>query len=165
MIEEAPVDRPDIHDRLPAREPLGYLSAAQGGLGFALPAAAGVKMALPDRPVVAVAGDGSALYGVHAGWSAVQYGVGPLWVVLSNGGYVVMDRLAEKAGGGAGPWPAFGDVERRGDRARVRLPGAADHHARRAGRARSTRPCPASPESTTPLLLDVVVAPTPTFTP
>ena len=98
VLEEAPVDRPDIHERLPAREPLGYLSAAQGGLGFALPAAAGVKMALPDRPVVAVVGDGSALYGVHAGWSAVHYGVGPLWVVLSNGGYVVMDRLAEKHG-------------------------------------------------------------------
>src|SRR5262249_31647054 len=99
VLEEAPVDRPDIHAWLPARQPLAYLSAAHGGLGFAMPAAAGLRMALPDRPVVALVGDGSALYGVHACWSAVHYGAGPLWIVLSNGGYVVMDRLAEKHGG------------------------------------------------------------------
>jgi benzoylformate decarboxylase len=163
VIEEAPVDRPDIHDRLPAREPLGYLSAAQGGLGFALPAAAGVKMALPDRPVVAIAGDGSALYGVHAGWSAVRYGVGPLWVVLSNGGYVVMDRLAEKAGGGAGPWPAFGDVEvaaiARGFGCPAQRITTHDELL-----AALDEAVPGLATTTTPLLLDVVVAPTPTFT-
>src|SRR4029079_16569022 len=70
VLEEAPVDRPDIHARLPAREPLGYLSAAQGGLGFAMPAAAGGKMGVPGQPGRAVVGDGSALYGVHAAWSA-----------------------------------------------------------------------------------------------
>ncbi len=160
VLEEAPVDRPDIHDRLPAREPLGYLSAAQGGLGFAMPAAAGVKMALPDRPVVAVVGDGSALYGVHAAWSAVHYGVGPLWVVLSNGGYVVMDRLAEKHGGGAGPWPGFGEVELAAIARGLRLPGAADHDARRAGRRARRGGARRSATRTEPLLLDVVVAPT-----
>jgi benzoylformate decarboxylase len=164
VIEEAPVDRPDIHDRLPAREPLGYLSAAQGGLGFALPAAAGVKMALPDRPVVAVAGDGSALYGGHAGWSAVRYGAGPLWVVLSNGGYVVMDRLAEKQGGGPGPWPSFGDVEvatiARGFGCPAKRITTHDELNSALDEA-----VPALPASTTPLLLDVVVAPTETFAP
>jgi benzoylformate decarboxylase len=164
VIEEAPVDRPDIHDRLPAREPLGYLSAAQGGLGFALPAAAGVKMALPDRAVVAIAGDGSALYGVHAGWTAVHYGVGPLWVVLSNGGYVVMDRLAEKAGGGAGPWPGFGDVE---VAAIARGFGCPAQRITTHDELLATldETVPGLAQSTTPLLLDVVVAPTPTFTP
>jgi benzoylformate decarboxylase len=164
VIEEAPVDRPDIHDRLPAREPLGYLSAAQGGLGFALPAAAGLKLALPDRPVVAVAGDGSALYGVHAGWSAVQYGAGPLWVVLSNGGYVVMDRLAEKHGGGAGPWPSFGEVEvatiARGFGCPAQRITTHDRLLTALDEA-----VPGLARSTTPLLLDVVVAPTTTFAP
>ena len=110
VLEEAPVDRPEIHSRLPAREPLGYVSAAMGGLGFAMPAAAGLRMALPHRPVVAVVGDGSALYGVPAVWSAVHYGVGPLFVVLSNDRYAVMDRLVERHGG-TGPWPSFGEVE------------------------------------------------------
>ena len=164
MIEEAPVDRPDIHERLPAREPLGYLSAAQGGLGFALPAAAGVKMALPDRPVVAVAGDGSALYGVHAGWTAVRYGVGPLGGVLSNGGYVVMDRLAEKAGGGAGPWPAFGDLDVAAIARGFGCPARRiTTHDELVGSLDDVIPSLAT--RTEPLLLDVVVAPTATFTP
>jgi benzoylformate decarboxylase len=164
VLEEAPVDRPDIHARLPAREPLGYLSAAQGGLGFAMPAAAGVKMALPERPVVAIVGDGSALYGVHAGWSAVHYGVGPLWVVLSNGGYVVMDRLAEKHGGGDGPWPAFGEVElatiARGFGCPARRIAAHDELL-----AELDEVVPTLATRTEPLLLDVVVAPTEVFAP
>jgi benzoylformate decarboxylase len=164
VIEEAPVDRPDIHDRLPAREPLGYLSAAQGGLGFAMPAAAGLRMALPDRPVVAVVGDGSALYGVHAAWSAVHYGAGPLWVVLSNGGYVVMDRLAEKHGGGKGPWPGFGEVElatiTRGFGCPARRITTFDELI-----AALDEVVPTLATRTEPLLLDMVVAPTETFAP
>ena len=110
VLEEAPVDRPELHDRLPAREPLGYLSAAMGGLGFALPAATGLRMALPGRPIVAVVGDGSAIYQIQAVWSAAHYRVGALFVILSNGGYAVMDRLAERHGD-AGPWPSFAEIE------------------------------------------------------
>ena len=166
VVEEAPVDRPEIHDRLRAREPLGYLSAAQGGLGFALPAAAGLKLALPDRPVVAVAGDGSALYGVHAGWSAVHYGAGPLWVVLSNSGYVVMDRLAEKASGRGGPWPwpAFADVEvatvARGFGCPAERITTHDELV-----VALDEVVPTLATRREPLLLDVVVAPTQTFAP
>jgi benzoylformate decarboxylase len=164
VLEEAPVDRPDIHTWLPAREPLGYLSAAQGGLGFALPAAAGLRMALPDRPVVAIVGDGSALYGVHACWSAVHYGAGPLWIVLSNGGYVVMDRLAEKHGGGAWPWPGFGEVEvatiARGFGCPARRITTPEELA-----AALDEVVPTLATRTEPLLLDVAVAPTTSFAP
>ena len=41
VVEETPSSRPDLHPLLPARAPLGFLSAAMGGLGFALPAAIG----------------------------------------------------------------------------------------------------------------------------
>jgi len=164
VLEEAPVDRPDIHARLPAREPLGYLSAAQGGLGFAMPAAAGMKMALPERPVVAVVGDGSALYGVHAAWSAVHYGVGPLWIVLSNGGYVVMDRLAEKHGGGEGPWPGFANVElaaiTRGFGCEAQRITTHDELTTALDEV-----VPTLATRTQPLLLDAVVVPTETFAP
>jgi benzoylformate decarboxylase len=109
VVEESPSSRPDLHALLPARAPLGFLSAAMGGLGFALPAAAGVRLAAPDRPVVAVVGDGSSLYQVQALWSAARYGAGVLFVVLANGRYAIMDRLAE-AQGGKPPWPSFEDV-------------------------------------------------------
>ena len=107
VIEESPSSRPELLVRLPAREPLGSLSPAMGGLGFALPAATGLRMALPERPVLAIVGDGSSLYGIQALWSAAHYRAGALFVILSNGGYAIMDRLAEQHGGEA-PWPAFG---------------------------------------------------------
>jgi benzoylformate decarboxylase len=107
VIEEAPSNRPELLARLPAREPLGSLSPAMGGLGFALPAAIGLRMGRPDRPVLAIVGDGSSLYSIQSLWSAAQYRVGALFVILSNGGYAIMDRLVEQHGGAA-PWPRFG---------------------------------------------------------
>ncbi len=107
VIEESPSSRPDFLARLPARSPLGTLSPAMGQLGFALPAATGISLACPDRPVVAVVGDGASLYSIQALWSAAHYGAGPLFVVLANGGYAIMDRLVEQHGGAA-PWPGFG---------------------------------------------------------
>jgi benzoylformate decarboxylase len=109
LVEETPSSRPDLHALVPARRPLGFLSAAMGALGFALPGAVGVRMGAPERPVVAVAGDGSSLYQIQALWTAAHYRVGVLFVVLANGRYAIMDRLAEKAGRSA-PWPAFEEV-------------------------------------------------------
>lgn len=110
IVEETPSSRPDLHRLLPAREPLGFLSAAMGGLGFAMPAAIGVRMAEPNRPVIAVVGDGSSIYGIQSLWSAAHYGCGVLFVVLANGRYAIMDRLAEQHGQGKAPWPAFEEV-------------------------------------------------------
>jgi benzoylformate decarboxylase len=113
LVEETPSTRPDLHRLLPTREPRGFVSAAMGGLGFGLPAAAGLRMGDPSRPVVAVLGDGSSLYCIQGLWSAARYGCGVLFVVLSNGRYAIMDRLADKVGGKA-PWPSFEDVDVQG---------------------------------------------------
>ena len=110
VFEEAPSSKPELHARIPARAPLGFLSPAMGGLGFAIPASIGVRMALPERPVIAIVGDGSSLYAIQALWSAAQYGVGAVFVILANGGYTVMDRLAELQGG-ASVWPRFPEID------------------------------------------------------
>jgi benzoylformate decarboxylase len=57
-----------------------------------------------------VIGDGAALYGIQVLWSAARYQAGVLYVVLNNGGYRVMDRLAEGAGEPA-PWPSFESID------------------------------------------------------
>ncbi|MFE3456116.1 thiamine pyrophosphate-dependent enzyme [Nocardiopsis aegyptia] len=163
VVEETPSSRPRLHRLLPARAPLGFLSAAMGGLGFALPAATGLRMAAPTRPVVAVVGDGSALYQVQALWSAARYRVGVLFVVLSNGRYAVMDRLAEH-GGGKAPWPDFPEVSLAALARGLGCPAVEV--------ATHTELCRALDEATaglaerdTPLLLDVTVAPDPDFAP
>ncbi len=109
LVEETPSSRPELHARVAATEPLGFVSA-MGMLGFALPAAIGLRMARPDRPVLTVVGDGASLYQIQALWSAARYRVGVLFVVLNNGGYAIMDRLAER-NGGTGPWPKIDGVD------------------------------------------------------
>lgn len=108
-FEESPSTRRQLLAQLPVRAPFGFLTAGMGGLGFAVPGAVGVKLARPERPVVAIVGDGASLYNVQALWSAQKYGVGVLFVVMSNGGYAVMDRLAHQAGAEP-PWPGFGEI-------------------------------------------------------
>jgi benzoylformate decarboxylase len=60
--------------------------------------------------VVAVLGDGAAMYTIQTLWSAAQYGVGVLLIVMANGRYAVMDELAHRHGG-RGPWPAFERID------------------------------------------------------
>jgi benzoylformate decarboxylase len=110
LVEESPASRPELELRIPAREPQGFVSVAMGGLGWGLNAAIGYRLARQDRPVVAVLGDGATLFGVHGLWNAQRYGAGVLVVVMKNGGYGVMDKLAEIAGG-EGVWPSFEDVD------------------------------------------------------
>lgn len=106
VVEETPSSRPALHQWLPAQMPGGFLSAAMGGLGFGLPAAAGLRLGDPSRPVIAVLGDGSSMYAIQGLWSAAHYGCGVLYIVLSNGRYAIMDQLASRAGVTA-PWPPF----------------------------------------------------------
>src|SRR4051794_13829751 len=160
VVEETPSSRPELHKRLRTVEPLGFLSAAMGGLGFALPAAVGVRMAQPDRPVVAVVGDGSALYSIQALWSAVEYRVGALFVILSNGGYAVMARLAERHPGGV-PWPRVEHLDVRA------LAGGLGCAARRIASYNELGPAldDALVDRSEPLVLECVVEQDPEFAP
>jgi benzoylformate decarboxylase len=148
---------------VPAREPLGFLSAAMGGLGFALPAAIGLRMGRPDRPVVTVVGDGASLYQIQALWSAAKYGAGVLFIVLANGRYAVMDRLAE-ATGKRGPWPAFEAVDVAAIARGFGCPAQtiSDHDALL---RTLDEVLPNLAERSEPLLLEVVVSPDTTFEP
>ncbi|HEV1997910.1 MAG TPA: thiamine pyrophosphate-dependent enzyme, partial [Candidatus Dormibacteraeota bacterium] len=162
LIEETPSSRQDLQALIPARRPLGFLSAAMGGLGFALPAAIGVRMGRPDRPVVAVVGDGSSLYQIQALWSAAHYACGVLFIVLANGRYAIMDRLAEAHGEGRAPWPDFKEVSV------ARLAQALGCPAIRVEKyevltALLDETLPALADRKEPLLVEVAVPPDPTF--
>jgi len=110
LIEESPSSRPELLERTRARRPMSFVANANGGLGFGISSAIGLRMGAPQRPVVAVLGDGSALYSIHALWTAARYGVGVLLIVMSNGGYAVMDALARDIGR-ASAWPSFEEVQ------------------------------------------------------
>jgi acetolactate synthase I/II/III large subunit len=72
----------------PVYQPRTYVSEGhQGTLGFGFPTALGVKVANPDKPVVAVTGDGGFMFGVQELATAVQYGIAVVILVFNNQSY------------------------------------------------------------------------------
>src|SRR5215813_837998 len=63
-----------------------------GGIGWGLPAAIGVKLALPDRPVLALIGDGSALFNCQALWTAAHERLAIAFLILNNGAYRILKQ-------------------------------------------------------------------------
>lgn len=71
------------------------LRSSGGALGWGVPAAVGASVGRPDRPVLAVVGDGSYQFSVQAIWTAVQEQAPLVVVVLDNGGYLAVKRAIE----------------------------------------------------------------------
>jgi benzoylformate decarboxylase len=78
----------------PHRDRYGYHGLASGGIGWGLPASVGVSIANPDRPVVCLSGDGSAMYSIQALWTAAHHKLPLTVVIANNGGYrIIKQRL------------------------------------------------------------------------
>ena len=104
VIEEALSSAPGIRQLVRSDDPQSYFGLRGGGIGWGLPAAIGAKLALPDRPVLALVGDGSALYTAQGLWTAARYKVPVVWVILNNTSYRILKQrivalrgLAEQA--------------------------------------------------------------------
>ena len=61
-----------------------------GGIGNGLPMALGAKIATPDRPVICLSGDGSAMYSNQTLWTAAKYDIGAVFVIANNGAYHIL---------------------------------------------------------------------------
>ncbi|QOV38185.1 thiamine pyrophosphate-binding protein [Streptomyces ferrugineus] len=79
------------------------LHSAQGagGLGYGFPAALGAAVADPTRPVLAVSGDGGALYSVAELATARQYDLNVTWLIVDDGGYGILREYMTDAFGEA----------------------------------------------------------------
>ncbi len=79
---------------LPFHDRYNFHSFGSGGIGWALPAAVGVQLAQPERPVVALIGDGSAMYSIQALWTAAHMKLPITFVIANNQGYrIIKQRL------------------------------------------------------------------------
>jgi benzoylformate decarboxylase len=104
VIEEALSSSPGIRQLIRSDDPQSYFGLRGGGIGWGLPATMGVKLALPDRPVVGLIGDGSAMYTVQGLWTAAHYKIDCVFVILNNTSYRILKQrlhnmrgLAEQA--------------------------------------------------------------------
>ena len=95
IVEEAPSHRNDMHDYLPIRTSHGFYTGASGGLGYSLPAAAGIALANPNRRIIGILGDGSSMYSVQGLWTAAQHRLPITFLVLNNQAYVALKSFGE----------------------------------------------------------------------
>lgn len=94
VVEEAPSARPILQRHLPMFEPESFYTMCSGGLGHSLPAAVGVALARPQKKVIALIGDGSAMYAIQALWTAAQLKLPVTVVIVNNRRYAALHHFA-----------------------------------------------------------------------
>lgn len=67
-----------------------WLNNCGGSIGYAMPAAIGAAIACPDRPVLALVGDGSAMYTVQALWSMAREVLDITTLIFANNSYRIL---------------------------------------------------------------------------
>ncbi|HEX8167186.1 MAG TPA: thiamine pyrophosphate-binding protein [Beijerinckiaceae bacterium] len=92
VVEEALSSGGGLRRLLRSDDPQSFFGLRGGGIGWSLPAAIGVKLALPDRPVVALTGDGSAMYTCQALWTAAHDAAAVAFVILNNRSYRILKQ-------------------------------------------------------------------------
>jgi benzoylformate decarboxylase len=69
-------------------KPRSYFRSRKGGsIGWGLPGALGIKLGMPEKPVVAVLGDGSAAWSMQGLWTAARYRIPVTFVITNNATY------------------------------------------------------------------------------
>ena len=76
-----------IQSYLDFTEPNSYIRGRGPSIGQGMPLAIGVKLALPEREVIALVGDGSAIWSCQSLWTAVHYHVAVKFIILHNASY------------------------------------------------------------------------------
>jgi benzoylformate decarboxylase len=99
VIDETISSGAGIRSLIRSDDPQSFYGLRGGGIGWGLPAALGVKLALPGRPVLALVGDGSAMYTCQALWTAAHERIAAVFVILNNRSYrILKQRLVAQRG-------------------------------------------------------------------
>ncbi len=91
VVEEAVTTHQYLLERLGVlKDPSGYFGHRGWALGWGLGCAIGVKLAWPDRPAVALSGDGAAMYGIQALWTAAHHRIPVVFIIANNAQYKIL---------------------------------------------------------------------------
>jgi benzoylformate decarboxylase len=92
VIDETVSSGANLRRFLKSDDPQSFFGMRGGGIGWGLPAAIGAKIALPDRPVVALIGDGSAMYTIQGLWTAARENLRMVFVIINNYSYRILKQ-------------------------------------------------------------------------
>jgi benzoylformate decarboxylase len=93
IVDEAVTSTLPLLRTMAMNEPGSFFSIRGGSLGWGIGGALGVKLARPNRPVVAIIGDGSAMYGIQGLWTAAHYDLPVTYVICNNRSYRVLKEF------------------------------------------------------------------------
>ncbi|HUY33558.1 MAG TPA: thiamine pyrophosphate-binding protein [Pirellulales bacterium] len=99
LVEEAVTTTNTYLERLGAlKNATGYFAHRGWALGWGVGCALGVKLAWPERPLLALVGEGAAMYGIQGLWTAARYRLGVTFVVPNNAQYQILKVGARQLG-------------------------------------------------------------------
>lgn len=91
VIEEAVTTTNTTLERLGAlKNTSGYFGHRGWSLGWGLGCSIGVQLAWPDRPVLAILGEGAAMYGIQGLWTAAKYNIPVTFLICNNAQYQIL---------------------------------------------------------------------------
>ena len=83
-----------------AANPHDWLQNMGGSIGFSTPVATGAAIACPDRKVICMVGDGSAMYTLQSLWTQAREGLNVLTIVFANRIYQILRGEFDGVGAG-----------------------------------------------------------------
>ena len=93
-----------VHRFAATIEPHDHLSLTGGAIGQGMPVATGAAVACPDRKVVCLQGDGSAMYTLQALWTQARESLDVTTLIFANRSYAILNiELARVGAGDPGP--------------------------------------------------------------
>lgn len=90
VFDEAITNSPELCRYLPPTKLGHYFQTRGGSLGVGIPGAIGIKLAHPDKTVIAFTGDGGSMYTIQALWTAVHHNIDAKFVICNNQGYQIL---------------------------------------------------------------------------
>ena len=111
VVDEALTGASALLSRTRGAAPHDYLQVTGGAIGIGLPLATGAAIARPDRKVVCLQADGSAMYTVQALWTQAREGLDVTTVILDNRSYAILKGELANVGAGDAGRKAHGMME------------------------------------------------------
>lgn len=102
VVDEAVTSGMPIFPTTATARPHDWLNLTGGSIGWGLPAAVGAAVACPDRKVVSLEGDGSAMYTIQSLWTMARENLDILVVIFNNRKYSVLELEFNKTGARGG---------------------------------------------------------------
>ena len=90
VVDDSLSSKDALHGAIKFNEADSIFGERIGAIGWGMGAGLGVKLANPDRPVLVVTGDGSAMMTVQALWTAANYGIPTVYLVCNNRSYRIL---------------------------------------------------------------------------